>query len=60
MNRSCKKNSGRGGNKYAKPIGIALMLAGVLLLMLCVPYWLWTSVLAILLISVGFLLWRFN
>jgi len=37
-----------------------MMLAGVLLLMLCVPYWLWTSVLAILLISVGFLLWRFS
>ncbi|OQA70783.1 MAG: hypothetical protein BWY35_02399 [Firmicutes bacterium ADurb.Bin248] len=37
-----------------------LMLVGVLLLMLCVPYWLWTSVLSILLISVGFLLWRFS
>ncbi|NLF26907.1 MAG: hypothetical protein GX592_03340 [Clostridiales bacterium] len=59
MNR-CKNNSGRGKNRYARPVGIVMMLAGVLLLMLCVPYWLWTSVLAILLISVGFLLWRFS
>ena len=60
MNKACKNNSGRGRNRYAKPVGIALMLAGVLLLMICVPYWLWTSVLSILLISVGFLLWRFS
>jgi len=36
------------------------MGVGALVLLLFVPYWVWTSVLAILLISIGFLIWRFN
>ena len=35
------------------------MLVGVILLLCSLPSWLWMSVLAILLISAGFLLWRF-
>ena len=58
MGRFCGR--GRGGNTGGKILGIALMAIGTLVLLLFVPYWVWTSVLAILLISVGFLIWRFN
>ncbi len=49
-----------GGNSRAKIIGIVLMALGALALLLFVPYWVWTSVLAVLLISIGFLVWRFS
>ena len=55
MSRWC-----RGGNAGSKTLGIVLMAIGVLVLLLFVPYWVWTSVLAVLLISIGFLIWRFN
>lgn len=53
---------GSGGSKGsgAKIIGGILMAVGVLVLLLFVPYWVWTSILSIALISVGFLVWRFN
>ena len=60
MHRSCSNRPGKRNNRRARPLGIVLMFAGIILLMVCVPYWLWTSILGILLISVGFLLWRFN
>lgn len=46
-------------NNRARIIGIALMVIGVILILVFVPYWVWTSVLAVLFISVGFLIWRF-
>ena len=49
-----------GGNSRAKIIGIVLMALGALALLLFVPCWVWTSVLAVLLISIGFLVWRFS
>lgn len=49
-----------GGVSRARALGIALMAVGVIVMLLFVPYWVWTSVLSILLISIGFLLWRFN
>lgn len=52
--------TGGGGNQRARIIGIALMGLGVLALLLFVPHWVWTSVLAVLLISIGFLVWRFS
>ena len=57
MNRFCM---GSGGNSKSRVIGIILMAVGVLVLLLFVPYWVWTSVLAVLLISIGFLIWRFG
>lgn len=51
---------GGGSKSNARILGIALMALGVLALLLFVPYWVWTSVLAVLLISIGFLVWRFN
>ena len=51
---------GSGGNSQAKLIGIVLMALGVLALLFFVPTWVWTSVLAVLLISIGFLVWRFS
>ena len=59
MGRYCR-GSGTGGNSRSKLIGVVLMAVGVLVLLLFVPYWVWTSVLAVLLISIGFLIWRFN
>ena len=53
-------SSGGGGNSRSRIIGIVLMVLGVLALLLFVPTWVWTSVLAVLLISIGFLIWRFN
>ena len=49
-----------GGSSTGKIIGIVLMAVGLLVLVLFVPYWVWTSVLSVLLISIGFLIWRFN
>ena len=49
-----------GGNSRSRTIGIILMVLGVLALLLFVPTWVWTSVLAVLLISIGFLIWRFS
>ena len=51
---------GSGGNSQTRIIGIALMALGVLALLFFVPTWVWTSVLAVLLISIGFLIWRFS
>ena len=49
----------RRGPNAAKIAGIAMMIAGALLLLIFVPHWVWTGALGILLISLGFLLWRF-
>lgn len=61
MNRFCggAKKGGSGRNR-SRIVGVVLMAAGALVLLLFVPYWVWTSVLAVLLISIGFLIWRFN
>ncbi|MDO4370022.1 MAG: hypothetical protein Q4D43_01780 [Clostridia bacterium] len=57
MTKFCGGGGGTSGTKIA---AIVLMALGVLVLLLFVPYWVWTSVLSILLISIGFLLWRFG
>ena len=44
----------------AKLAGIALMALGGLLFLIFVPRWVWTGALGIVMISVGFLLWRFS
>lgn len=59
MGKNCAGSSGSSGSK-AKLVGIILMGIGALVLLLFVPYWVWTSVLSVALISVGFLVWRFN
>ena len=56
MARYCGYRRG-GGTKLA---GILMMLAGALMFLIFVPRWVWTSALGVLLISVGFLLWRFS
>lgn len=53
-------SGGGGGSSKSGIVGIVLMAVGVLVLLLLVPYWVWTSVLSVLLISVGFLIWRFS
>ena len=40
--------------------GLIMMIAGALMLMIFVPRWVWTGALSVVLISVGFLLWRFS
>ena len=57
MRRFC---GGSSGNSKGKIAGIVLMAVGILVLLLFVPYWVWTSVLAVLMISIGFLVWRFS
>ena len=61
--------TGGGASKSARPgssgsgsriLGLVLIAIGALVLLLFVPYWVWTSVLAVLLISIGFLIWRFG
>ena len=61
MGRICigKRRNGAPGQRN-RIFGIILMAVGILVLLLFVPCWVWTSVLAILLISIGFLIWRFN
>lgn len=48
------------GVSRAKTLGIVLMAAGIAVMLLFVPCWVWTSVLSVLLISIGFLIWRFS
>lgn len=40
--------------------GIVLMVVGLLLLVLSLPCWLWMAVLGLILIAIGFILWRFG
>jgi hypothetical protein len=49
----------RQGPKPTKIINVVLMAAGALTLLIFVPHWVWTGFLAVLMISVGFLLYRF-
>ena len=37
-----------------------LMVLGLFLLVLSLPYWLWMAVLGLALIIIGFILWRFG
>lgn len=55
MSRFCRSSGSSG-----RIVGIVLMAVGLLVLVLFVPYWVWTSVLSVLLISIGFLVWRFS
>ena len=59
MNRACKDRRGGQRSGISRWFGLGLMLLGVILLLFSLPSGLWMSVLAILLISAGFLLWRF-
>ncbi|HIR08175.1 MAG TPA: hypothetical protein IAA71_08230 [Candidatus Pullichristensenella stercoripullorum] len=59
MNRACKDRRGGQRSGVSRWFGLGLMVVGVILLLCSLPSWLWMSVLAILLISAGFLLWRF-
>ena len=52
--------SGRGGPGIGRAAGVALMIAGGLVFLIFVPRWVWTSALGIVMISTGFLLWRFS
>ena len=62
MSRICigRRSGGGAPGMRSRIAGIVLMAVGALVLLLFVPYWVWTSVLAVLLISIGFLIWRFN
>lgn len=51
---------GGSGNRTTKAIGLALMAAGLLILLLSVPSWMWATLLGVMLISIGFLIWRFG
>ena len=53
-------NFGGGQNRAARIVGVVLMVLGLILLLFSIPSWLWVSVLGILLISIGFLIWRFS
>jgi len=57
MGRYC--GNGRRGSG-TRGLGAALMVAGLLMFLIFVPRWVWTSALGICLISVGYLLWRFG
>ena len=57
MGRSCGNGPTNSGTRVA---GIVLMVIGMLMFLIFVPRWVWTSALGICLISVGFLLWRFG
>lgn len=59
MGRYCTGNT-RNSGSGSRILGIVLMAVGLLVLLLFVPCWVWTSVLAVMLISIGFLVWRFH
>ncbi len=43
-----------------RPVGKGLMALGALLLIWVVPIELWTAVLGVVLMAIGFLLWKFG
>ena len=51
---------GNGGGSGRRIVGAALMIVGALMFLLFVPKWVWASALGVVLISVGFVLWRFG
>ena len=57
MGRFCNYRQRGGGTRW---VGVALMVVGLLMFLIFVPRWVWTSALGVVLISVGFLLWRFG
>ena len=57
MGRFCNYRRSGGGTRW---VGVALMIVGLLMFLIFVPRWVWTSALGVVLISVGFLLWRFG
>ena len=57
MARYCGGGSKNNGTRVT---GIVLMVAGVLMFLIFVPRWVWTSALGVCLISVGYLMWRFG
>ena len=61
MGRSCDyrvKGGGSGGG--TRVLGVVLMVVGVLMFLIFVPRWVWTSALGVCLISIGYLMWRFG
>ena len=44
---------------WARTIGGLLMLAGAILQLLSLPSWFWFTGLGLILVGVGYLLWRF-
>lgn len=55
MGRYCSSD----GSRRARIVGIVLMVAGLLLILFSMPGWLWCTLLGVILISVGYLIWRF-
>ena len=49
-----------GRNRLAQIVGIVLMAAGLLLVLISLPGWMWCTLLGVLLISIGYLIWRFG
>ena len=62
MGRFCgfKGYSYKSSASGTRVAGVVLMVIGALMFLIFVPRWVWTSALGIVLISVGFLLWRFG
>lgn len=56
MGRYCSP----GGNRFARIAGIVLMAAGLILILLSLPGWMWCTLLGAALISIGYLIWRFG
>ncbi len=55
------RNCGYGPkNCGTRTTGILMMVVGVLIFLIFVPRWVWTSALGVCLISVGWLMWRFG
>ena len=60
MGRSCNYRVKGGGTGGTRVLGVVLMVVGVLMFLIFVPRWVWTSALGIALISIGYLMWRFG
>ena len=59
MNRIAKFLRDYALARFLIPAGIILMIADTLMLLIFVPRWVWTGALSVVMISVGFLMWRF-
>jgi len=48
------------GFEATRVIGLILMVTGVIVLLCCIPEWLWASFIGIGLFALGFLCWRYG
>lgn len=51
--------SNRGKWSFARVLAALMIVAGLLILLICVPYWFWAAIVGLTLTVLGIILWNF-